>query len=159
MPGCLALLPAHASLVDPVPELRAACAGAVAWLGDEVEIVAGDQGRRVAAATLALRTGSSGDGGRSYLVVANGAATRSERAPGYLDERAFDADRALGKALMAPDPVGLRAVDAGLSQELWADIGALPRLADLLGDARLEAVDYDDDPYGVQYWVMRWTAP
>ena len=158
VPGCLALLPAYASLLDPVPELRAACAEAVAWLGEDVRIVAADQGRRVAEALLATRTGVAGDGGSSYLVVANGAATRSERAPGYLDERAFDFDRALAKSLIAPDPAALRAVDTDLSHALWADVATLAPLADLLDAAHLESVDYDDDPYGVQYWVLRWAS-
>ena len=35
----------------------------------------------------------------------------------------------------------------------------LPRLAGLLTDGATASVDYDDDPYGVQYWVIRWEMP
>ena len=49
VPGVLALLPEYAGLEDPVAELRAACLEAVAWLGDDVRVVADDQGARVAA--------------------------------------------------------------------------------------------------------------
>jgi hypothetical protein len=31
-------------------------------------------------------------------------------------------------------------------------------LATLLQGAGPAVVDYADDPYGVQYWVMRWTV-
>ena len=44
VPGTLALLPEHASLIDPIPELRAACLAAVAWLGAPDEVLADDQG-------------------------------------------------------------------------------------------------------------------
>jgi hypothetical protein len=27
-----------------------------------------------------------------------------------------------------------------------------------LGHLSLVDVDYDDDPYGVQYWVLRWAS-
>ena len=170
VPGCLALLPAYSSLHDPVAELRAACLAGVGWLGPDVRVVAGPQGERVAAALLQAVAGSgwSAEGrsggeyaaGPAYLVVGNGSACRTEKAPGYLDERAkgFDAElgRALGLAGGAPEPQALRAVDLDLARELWADVAVLPRVAELLDGATTVGVDYDDDPYGVQYWVARW---
>ena len=158
VPGTLALLPEYASLTDPVAELRAACAAAVAWLGDEVTVVGTDQGRRVGDALLAARGRSSGAGGPSYLVVANGSACRSEKAPGHLDPRAEGFDAALGEALRGADRDALCGVDQDLAGELLAATETLPDLADLVAGAGLESVDYDDDPYGVQYWVMRWVA-
>jgi len=156
IPGVPALLPEHASLEDPVAELRAAVLAAVSWLGDDVEILATEQGRRVALSVLAARSGSCGPE-RSVLVVANGSACRTEKAPGFLDERAEAFDAALAHALTTPDAAALRAVDPTLAADLWADTAALPRLADLLGDdARTVAIDHDDAPYGVQYWVIRW---
>src|SRR4029077_14204105 len=74
-----------------------------------------------------------------------------EKAPGHLDERAEAFDAALGASLRAGAP----AVDLGLARELWASVDAIVELGELdedLGDAQ---VDYDDAPYGVQYWVMR----
>ena len=43
----------------------------------------------------------------------------------------------------------------------WADslLASLDGIADLravLPDGLEAIVDYDDDPFGVQYWVMRW---
>ena len=159
VPGCLALLPENASLEDPVAPLRAAALAAAGWLGAEVEILGTTQGRRVAESLLVARNGVT-DGaayaGRSVLVVANGSACRTEKAPGFLDDRAESFDDALGAALAAPSPDALRAVDPDLAGQLWADVAALPGLADLLVGARTVGVDHDEAPYGVQYWVARW---
>jgi hypothetical protein len=150
VPGVLALLPEYAGLEDPVAELRAAATAAVAWLGREVTVLADAQGARVAAHLLdtAARTVDA----PSYLVVGNGSAKRTEKAPGHFDERAERFDRALGEALRAGHP----AVDLALARELWASTDALVELAELDGDLGEAQVDYDDAPYGVQYWVMRW---
>ncbi|HYF74627.1 MAG TPA: hypothetical protein VD864_17490, partial [Nocardioides sp.] len=97
-----------------------------------------------------VSTGST-TGDPAYLVVGNGSACRTEKAPGHLDERSHPFDEALGASLRAGRPE----VDADLAAELWASVAGIARMAELgyLGEA---GVDYDDDPYGVQYWVMRW---
>lgn len=156
VPGCWALLPRFASSIDPVTELRAACDKAVSWLGETPEIVADGAGHEVAAALLEARTTSADEAGRSVLVVANGSARRTEKAPGHLDPRAESFDEMLGAALRAPDPTVLRAVDGALATRLWADTQTLPALADLLAGARTLDVGYDAAPFGVQYWVIQW---
>ena len=154
VPGVLALLPEYAGIEDPVAELRAAALDAVGWLGRAVTVVASPQGSRVAEHLLAS-TERDHDA-PSYLVVANGSASRTEKAPGYFDERALGFDAALGASLR----VGRIEVDAALAEALQADVGALMKLDGLGAGARLgpARVDYDDAPYGVQYWVMRWTC-
>jgi hypothetical protein len=148
VPGVLALLPEYAGLEDPVAELRAACLEAVAWLGDDVRVVADDQSARVAAYLVS----ASSITGENVLVVGNGSAKRTEKAPGHLDERAADFDTALGAALRSGDLTG---VDLSLAEELWASVDGIAELRELLhGETAI--VDYDDDPFGVQYWVMRW---
>ncbi|NPC97297.1 hypothetical protein [Nocardioides sp. zg-DK7169] len=157
VPGTLALLPEHASLNDPVAELRAACLAAVAWLGAPDQVLADPQGRRVADALVAEAgvTGRAPGVERAVLVVGNGSATRSEKAPGHLDERAEAFDEALGAALRRCD---LRGLDLSLADELWARLGGIPALGDLLGPDAEVSVDHDAAPYGVQWWVMRWTC-
>src|SRR5262245_27818423 len=152
VPGVLALLPESGGSEHPVPELRAAATGAVGWLGREVTVLAGAQGARVAGHLLDTtpRTGDE----PSYLVVGNGSAKRTEKAPGHFDERAERFDLALGDSLRAGHP----AVDADLSRELWASTDAIVELAELDGDLGEAQVDCDDAPYGVQYWVMRWNS-
>jgi hypothetical protein len=151
VPGVLALLPEYAGLEDPVAELRAACLEAAAWLGQEITVLADDQGVRVAEYLLD-RTDHTHDE-PSYLVVGNGSACRTEKAPGHLDERSHGFDAALGASLRAGRPE----VDLELARELWAGVDAIARMGEL-GELGPAQVDYDDDPYGVQYWVMRWTS-
>ncbi|MDN4162494.1 hypothetical protein [Nocardioides abyssi] len=150
VPGALALLPEHASLTDPLTDLRAAAVAAVRWLGPEAEVVGDAQGERVAAALMDA-AGVRRGGAAAYLVVGNGSAKRSEKAPGHLDERSFGFDDALRDALVAGDLAGM---DWSLADDLWASVDGLRRAVDLIGGPA--TVDYDDDPYGVQYWVMRW---
>jgi hypothetical protein len=157
VPGTLALLPEYAGLDDPVADLRAACLRAVGWLGSSVEVVASDQGRRVAEHLLDAAPARAG-GHPSYLVVGNGSARRTEKAPGHLDERAAGFDDGLRAALTTPAPAALAGIDRALADDLWADTGSFARLAELLGPDAEVTVDLDDDPFGVQYWVLRWDA-
>ncbi|GAA1145835.1 hypothetical protein GCM10009606_26130 [Nocardioides aquiterrae] len=187
VPGVLALLPEYAGLEDPVAELRAACLDAVGWLGADVTVLAGPQGRKVAESLLGSRqarptaesllgsrqarpTAESLLGSRqarptevearptrvdgaSYLVVGNGSARRRDTSPGYVDERAIPFDADLGTRLRTGE---LSGIDASLARELWADTEAIARLDGVLPPGCACTVNYEDDPYGVQYWVVRW---
>lgn len=153
VPGTLALLPEYAGLEDPVADLRTACLAAVGWLGAEVAVLADAQGARVAEHLLAATARSGHE--RSFLVVGNGSACRNEQAPGHLDSRAAGFDEALGRALQEGSPRSLAATDLHLAGELGASVEGIRAMA-ALPELSLVQVDYDDDPYGVQYWVMRW---
>ncbi len=163
MPGVPALLPEYTGLEDPVADLREACVAAVAWLDGLVMVLADEQGTRVAQALmssagvtalpLTLATANT-----SYLVVANGSACRTEKAPGHFDERAAAFDRALGEALVGSDRAALAGLDQELARELWASTEAIPQLAELLTPEAEVTVDFEGDPYGVQYWVIRWVT-
>ncbi|GAA3531011.1 hypothetical protein GCM10022263_19510 [Nocardioides daeguensis] len=148
VPGVLALLPSYASLEDPVAGLRAACLAAVAALGPRVRVLAsGPSGVRVAEALVSAAGGCVVDEDETgVLVVGNGSAKRTEKAPGHFDARAEAFDAALRESFAG--------IDAALAAELWADtacLGALPPLAEA-------EVTYDDAPFGVQYWVATWRA-
>ena len=155
VPGVLALLPSYRGIEDPVADLRAACLEAVRWLGGGFGVHGSLQGlalgRHLAESTgVALDLTLERPG--SLLVVGNGSAKRSEKAPGHLDERAAAFDDALRAALLA----GVPAADSALAGELWADVDSLVWLGrEVEVDPGSVRVDYDDDPYGVQYWVMR----
>ena len=156
VPGALALLPEYASLEDPVAGLRAACLEAVGWLGADVTVLADAQGTRVAAHLLASTTRAGDE--PSYLAVGNGSACRSEKAPGFLDEGSFGFDAGLAEALTTPDPAALAGIDPTRSAALLASTDGIRALGDVLTPAHVATVDYDDDPYGVQYWVVRWAS-
>lgn len=151
VPGVLGLLPSYASIEDPVAGLRSACLEAVGLLGPRVRVVASDatggSGARVGAA-LVTAAGARvvDDDETGVLVVGNGSATRTEKAPGHLDERAEAFDDALRASF---DPV-----DPDLAAQLWADADCL-RVLPPLAEAE---VLYDDAPFGVQYWVAVWEA-
>jgi len=153
VPGALALLPEYAGLDDPVRQLRAACLDAVSWLGRDVEVLADPQGARVGAHLLDATTRSVDEA--SYLVVANGSARRTEKAPGHLDERSFAFDDALRSWLSGQGP----GPDQALGEELLASMTGFELMAERVAPWGRPVVDFDDDPYGVQYWVMRWEVP
>ncbi|MDT9594067.1 hypothetical protein RDV89_13370 [Nocardioides zeae] len=181
LPGVPALLPAHAGLTDPVAELRAAALEGVRLLreaSDRVAVVTGPAsaddvrrgvtvgaGERVArhlldGAEVTVHTEVPA-GARAVLVVGNGSATRTEKAPGHLDERAEGFDAALGGALAAADGDRLADLDLDLAAQLWADAAPLAALGRRLqagaaaGERWRTEVLHDGAPYGVQYWVAR----
>lgn len=159
VPGVLALLPSYASIQDPVAELRSACQSAVGRLGPRVRVVAAtDSSRRVGAALIAAAgAGVVADGETGVLVVANGSAKRTEKAPGSFDERAEAYDAALRSCLLGDlDIDSLPAGAGGLAGELWAEPAGLGALSVAVAPGHSADLLYDDAPFGVQYWVAVW---
>ena len=179
VPSTLVLLPEYAGLVDPVPELQAACRDAVGALVDGDPPVVGvaaaparpDNARRGVTGSPGLRVarhllrGTGWDGevtdpapGVPLLVAGNGTACRGEKAPGHLDPRAAEFDTGLGRALVGRDREALAALDEALATELWChDVAAFHQLAGVLPAGPPAEVRYDADPFGVQYWVLAWS--
>lgn len=167
VPPVPALLPRYASLEDPVADLRRSAVGVVRAMtaGTEAVTVVGDDpfADEVARALLdaAGFTGriASGleAGAEVVLALANGSATRSEKAPGHLDDRAFDLDDAVDLALRSGDGRRLAALDTSLATDLWTSgLGDLRDLGADLGPGWTVSVPYADDPYGVLWWVAAW---
>lgn len=94
----------------------------------------------------------------ALLVMADGSARRSVKAPGYLDDRAAPFDRQLTAALESADATALAALDATLAAELLvAGRAAWQVLAGAAGTERYRAeLLYGDDPFGVWYPVTCW---
>ncbi|MCX5375442.1 class III extradiol dioxygenase subunit B-like domain-containing protein [Streptomyces sp. NBC_00091] len=95
----------------------------------------------------------------ALLVMGDGSACRTLKAPGYLDERAAAFDAAAGRALGAADTGALAALDPVLAAELLA-AGRAPWQV-LAGAAEGAGLDgrllYEDAPYGVGYFVAAWS--
>lgn len=92
------------------------------------------------------------------LVLGDGTACRSEKAPGYLDPRAADVDAGVARALAAADPAALAALDPALAEQLQA-AGRAPWqvLAGAAGDASYTGeLLAEGDPWGVAYLVATW---
>jgi hypothetical protein len=93
------------------------------------------------------------------LIMADGSACRSLRAPGYLDPRAAAFDAALEGAVRSGELGSLRAIDQGLARELLAAgrpgwqvlAGAMP------GRAASTEILYKADPFGV-FYLVAWLA-
>lgn len=114
---------------------------------------------RRAGADLAARAGAT-DEPVGLLVVGDGAATHTEKAPGHLDRRAGPFDAAVARALAQADPAGLLALDGALAAELGA-VGRAPW--QVLAGAALAAgtgwrgeLTYSSAPLGVGYHVALW---
>jgi len=100
----------------------------------------------------------AGPGDVSLVVVADGSARRGEKAPGHLDERSFDVDRALVDALRAADTDALLALDPQLCADLLVH-GRAPlqvAAAAVSASGRMRCTDLEvEDPFGVLYVTAR----
>ncbi|MGF1429468.1 class III extradiol dioxygenase subunit B-like domain-containing protein [Kitasatospora sp. LaBMicrA B282] len=109
---------------------------------------------------LGLGRGLAGLADRvGLLVLGDGSARRSVKAPGYLDDRAEGYDEAVARALGAADTAALAGLDVRLSGELlaagrapWQVLAGAGEGAGLSGRLR-----YAEAPYGVGYFVASWS--
>jgi len=95
----------------------------------------------------------------ALLVMGDGSACRTVKAPGYLDGRAAEFDAAAARALGSADLAALSALDESLAYELkaagrapWQVLAGAARGAGLGGQLL-----YEDAPYGVGYAVAAWS--
>ncbi|MFJ9981614.1 class III extradiol dioxygenase subunit B-like domain-containing protein [Streptomyces cyaneofuscatus] len=129
------------------------------WAGAPVEGLAVD-GRSPAAECARAGQELAARAGRvALLVMGDGSACRTLKAPGYLDERAEAFDARATEALAAADLAALDALDETLAYELKAAGRAPWQL--LSGAARGAGLGgrllYEDAPYGVGYTVVAWS--
>ena len=97
----------------------------------------------------------------ALLVMGDASARRTEKAPGYVDERAVPFDAAVATALASADAAALATLDVALAADLmaagraaWQVLAGAARLGDGPGlEADLLA---DEAPYGVGYLVASW---
>jgi aromatic ring-opening dioxygenase LigB subunit len=92
------------------------------------------------------------------LVMGDGSACRTERAPGYLDRRAVGFDTGVARALAEADTETLARLDPALAADLLA-AGRAPWqvLAGAARDGRFTGeLLADEAPYGVGYLVASW---
>lgn len=96
----------------------------------------------------------------ALLVLGDGSARRSERAPGYVDERAAAFDDGVIAALASGNPAALVDLDAGLGADLLAaGVPAWRAAGAALAGASFDAqVTYVGDPFGVSYPVATWVG-
>lgn len=93
------------------------------------------------------------------LVVGDGAATHTEKAPGYLDERAGPFDATVSAALRDADPAALAALGPDLAAALFAS-GRAPwqvLAGATAGGGWRGQLLHSSIPFGVAYHVAVWT--
>jgi hypothetical protein len=142
------------------------------WLLESLTVTVPVTGYSIASAGLADRSTSDSDrdpvidtligaarSARLVLVVlGDGSARRTERAPGFIDERAAAFDDGVLAALTSGDPVALADLDADLGAELLAaGVPAWQAAAAAMQGGEFDAeVSYFGDPFGVSYPVATW---
>ncbi|GAA3034914.1 hypothetical protein [Streptosporangium longisporum] len=94
-------------------------------------------------------------GRTALLVMADGSARLTEKSPGHLDPRAEPYNRMIVEALARAEAPELDAAEAA---ELWVQGRAALQVLRGLGKGLRAEVLYDDAPYGVGYFVARWTV-
>ena len=139
-----------------------------AWLLDDAlgEHTTATATATTATAVTAIGSDTEGTQGwaaardRAVLVMGDGTARRSVKAPGYLDERAAGYDEQIEQALRSGDPAALTALDPALGAELLAaGVPAWRAIAPALAGHSWDAVlHHSSDPYGVAYVVASWIA-
>ena len=98
--------------------------------------------------------------GTVLLALGDGSTRRGDKAPGFLDDRAFPFDDAVAVALATGDAHALHDLDAHLAAELMV-LGAtvlrvLGGLALAQGSRPAASLGYRDDPHGVSWFVATW---
>jgi hypothetical protein len=96
----------------------------------------------------------------ALLVMGDGSARRSRKAPGYLDERSLAFDAEVGRAVRDGDISALLGLDAELARDLMATgrPGWQVLAGALNGGRPASVIRYDDDPFGVAYLVASLTV-
>lgn len=103
---------------------------------------------------------ASRPGRTALLVMGDGSARRSVKAPGYLDPRAAPFDTGVTQAVAAGDAAALARLDPVLAAELLV-AGRAPWqvLAGAVGAAEVQARTVRvEDPFGVLYVVATWLS-
>ncbi|MFE6714398.1 class III extradiol dioxygenase subunit B-like domain-containing protein [Streptomyces sp. NPDC057695] len=133
--------------------------GRTAWAGAPVEGLGVDPGATPDVCAGVGRGLADAAGRVALLVLGDGSACRTVKAPGYLDERAAGFDAEAARALGAADAAALLALEPELAYELkaagrapWQVLAGAAENADL--DGRLL---FEDAPYGVGYFVAAWS--
>lgn len=107
-----------------------------------------------------LGDGRTGKERVGFLVMGDGTACRTVKAPGYLDERAEGVDARIAEALRTADRDGyLAGLDADLARDLKISGRAPWQLLTGAWDKKDTTAHllYEDAPYGVGYFVATWT--
>jgi hypothetical protein len=121
----------------------------IGWTGARDHVAVPADGTSAPSATIA----------DALLLVGDGSARRTEKAPGHLDDRAASFDAVIAAAIRDGDVAALRDLDPALAADLWCAGAPVWRWAMNLIDGRdvaEAALLSDTAPYGVGYFTGWW---
>jgi hypothetical protein len=99
------------------------------------------------------------EGFDALLVMGDGSASRTDKAPRHLNPHAIAFDQAVLDAVATGDLPLLVGIDLTLAEEVGAaGAPAWQHLAGSVERVESSGIDCSADPYGVLYFVARWTA-
>lgn len=148
------------TVIDDALSEAVAATNTVAVLGtDETVEVANYLLSRVAPRTTALPMDLSAEPNDAtvLLVMGDGTAKRTEKAPGYIDDRAEAFDRRVSEIFKSAQLAELAMLDQELAEELWV-AGVIPWksvggwVEEFGSSWKLRQLHFED-PYGVAYFV------
>ncbi|GAA3875663.1 class III extradiol dioxygenase subunit B-like domain-containing protein [Streptomyces sedi] len=129
------------------------------WRAAPVAARALPQDAKAADCLEAGRQLGAGEERLALLVLGDGSACRTAKAPGAFDDRAEPFDRAVADALARADTAALAGLDPVLARQLhvagrpaWQLLAGAAERAGLAGHLL-----YDEAPYGVAYLVATWS--
>jgi hypothetical protein len=127
------------------------------WTGERRAVAVPADESAQSAATLGAEL-ASGPGRVALLCMGDGSARRSEKAPGWFDDRAEPFDRSVAAALGSADRDALLELDAALAIELMAAGRASWQVlaGASAGGTWRARLRYADAPFGVGYVVASW---
>lgn len=131
-----------------------------AWLLDQVGCQAPRLGVTPEGLDAALREHGGSGGAVALLVVGDGSARRSEKAPGHLDPGAAVLDAAVASALAGGHAEALARLDPGEGERLLAaGVPGWRAVSRAVGSRPVTArLHHDDAPFGVGYLVADWVV-
>ena len=90
------------------------------------------------------------------VVVADGPATLTDKAPGHLQPDAAPFAEGLARALAAADTTALAALDPATCDRLWMRGRAALQVLAAATDGLAGELVAEESPFGVQYLLARW---
>jgi hypothetical protein len=109
----------------------------------------------VAAAELSELLAPAGE--TALIVMGDGAAARSQGAPGHIDDRSFAFDDRVAELLEKGDGASLATLDLLLAEELMATgRHSWPVAGSVVAHAGGSSLEWRGDPFGLTYLVAVW---
>ena len=146
--------------LDELPQsltVGASVVSATGWAG-EVQALVIDADTTIGQRQVLAKevVANSGDQRTLIVAVGDGSATRTEKAPGYIQPDALDFDAAVVRAIDSVDRNALMAIEQSTADRLWCRGLPTWQVVAQAIDTAHGAVVFESSPFGVNYFVASW---